>query len=348
MTFSSFGYLIGSLSGALYKWINRQLTIVTLCIVLATTIALVPHFNQLWILFVALVFNGIGGGTWDSNNNVWLVEMWPTFNAPLIQVSQFMYGLGTIIGPIIVSPYVHGDNTNTTNWSPEFRRKELTFPFALTGIIQAIVPVSLFVAFFVVRYRKNDCNKFSLSSANYCSEESTIEAIRPQQHDHPNVVTAETSIHVVLVSQVSNRRIKLFLMALCLAMYDAAEIAYFYFSPSMFQWMKPIEMPADEAAHVASILSAAYTIGRLCTAFISIKLKPDVIISYHFVIIFIGMNILYFGRDNRTTIIVGTIILGSFFGFLNTFPLLTCILYLSTFSFLSIKAMVSQQCGLQY
>ena len=74
VTFSSLGYLLGSLSGALYKWLNRQLTIVVLVAVLAVTTTLVPFYGRLWALFLAITLNGIGGGTWDSNNNVWIVE----------------------------------------------------------------------------------------------------------------------------------------------------------------------------------------------------------------------------------------------------------------------------------
>lgn len=74
VTFSSLGYLLGSLSGSLYRWLNRQLTIVVLVAVLAITTTLVPYYGHLWALFLAITLNGIGGGTWDSNNNVWIVE----------------------------------------------------------------------------------------------------------------------------------------------------------------------------------------------------------------------------------------------------------------------------------
>lgn len=57
-------------------------------------------------------------------------------------------GLGTIVGPIIVGPYVHGENgnstTNTTSsnstdtWTPEERKDQLKFPFGLTGAVQAV------------------------------------------------------------------------------------------------------------------------------------------------------------------------------------------------------------------
>jgi len=125
-------------------------------------------------------------------------------------------------------------------------------------------------------------------------------------------------------------------MALCLAIYDAAEINYFYFSPTMFQFLD-IHLSAEEAAYVSSVLSAAYTFGRLCTAFISIKLRPDVIIGYHFVIIVAAKLVLFFGRDSHTTIYVGTVVLGKLIYW-----------YKKLFQFSIFQVMASRQCGPQF
>ena len=108
---------------------------------------------------------------------------------------------------------------------------------------------------------------------------------------------------------VSRRKLKLILAALFLATYDGAEIGYFYYSPTMLQYMD-IKLTASVAAHVSSVLSAAYTSGRLLTAFISLKLKPDIIVSYHFVIILVAQVVLFIGRDNQTIIYIATAILG--------------------------------------
>lgn len=77
----------------------------------------------------------------------------------------------------------------------------------------------------------------------------------------------------------------------------------------MFQFLD-ISLPADESARVQSLLSAAYTFGRLLTAFISIKLQPDVIILYHYLIIALAHMTIFFGRDSRLCIYLGSVILG--------------------------------------
>ena len=73
------------------------------------------------------------------------------------------------------------------------------------------------------------------------------------------------------INSISNRKMKLILMAFCLAFYSSAELAYFNFSSTMFQFMD-ISLSAEDAAFVQSMLSAAYTFGRLFTAFISTKI----------------------------------------------------------------------------
>lgn len=146
--------------------------------------------------------------------------------------------------------------------------------------------------FFVNRYQKPK------TVTNY-EVASTIESVNNEEH-----------------SEIPNRLWKILLMALCLSAYGATEISYFYFSSTMFQYLEPLRFSAEQAAHIMSILSAAYTIGRLLTAFISMKISPDVIISYHYIIIAASFVFLYVFRAERIFIYIGTVFLGeSFFLF---------------------------------
>ena len=95
---------------------NRQLLLILFIILQSITITLLPGYSSLTMVFASLVFTGIGAGGWDSAVIIWLVDMWPTdiINGPLIQVSQFMYGLGSIAAPIIAAPFVYGDGNDRT------------------------------------------------------------------------------------------------------------------------------------------------------------------------------------------------------------------------------------------
>jgi len=137
---ASFGYLTGALAGWLYKWINRQMALIGFVSVFAVTIVFVPYYHRFFIALVAILFNGIGSGAWDSASGFWMVEMWPVGNAVMLQLMQFMFGCGTVVAPLLVAPYVNGETTKVNNKTitVEDRIHALTMPFALTGVVQMI------------------------------------------------------------------------------------------------------------------------------------------------------------------------------------------------------------------
>ena len=92
----------------------------------------------------------------------------------------------------------------------------------------------------------------------------------------------------------------------------AAEMGYIIFSSAMWQHLE-IQLHADEAAYILSILTATYTAGRLASALISLKVPPDFIISYHYAIILGALALLFFGRFNIKCIYAGNALLGKMF-----------------------------------
>lgn len=348
-TFASFGYMLGSLAGWAYRWINRQVLLILFIAVHALTIAIVPFCGHYIALFVVMTLNGIGAGAWDSSNSIWLVEMWPDLNSVTLQVSQFTFGVGTIIGPLLVAPFVYGEASNDTNSkafnvTAEERQHSLALPFAISGMLQIVgkdclqlfevisnliccphlVPVAFLVMYFMRPYKQNLISP-ALREAkrpsiyNTCNSRASFQSLHANvsQHSsrHPSIYLRPDD--VVDPDSVRYRFAKLSLCALAIAAYSSVEVNYFYFSPSYLQKLSD-PMSAAEAARVTSILATAYSTGRLLTAIISIKLVPDVIVSYHYVLFLVGQGIIYFGGSNRTCIYAGTIILG--FGFSAVWP----------------------------
>ena len=138
-TFSSLGYLLGSLSGPLFysRYCNRQLVISLLVVLIALTLGLLPHYGgHLWLLFLAFTVNGFGGGSWDSSCSVWIVEkrMWSgeRRSASAISALHTTYGVGSILGPLFVARYVFGTSGEV---DAETRRRSLTVPFAASAAI---------------------------------------------------------------------------------------------------------------------------------------------------------------------------------------------------------------------
>ncbi|CAG2106073.1 unnamed protein product [Medioppia subpectinata] len=60
-------------------------------------------------LYVCALITGIGGGAWDSGNQVWTIELWGSRSPSVLQLSQMMFGLGSVLAPLIAQPYVLGD-----------------------------------------------------------------------------------------------------------------------------------------------------------------------------------------------------------------------------------------------
>lgn len=137
-----FGFLIGSLVALTYKrWLNRQLTVICANILSMVVMTCVPFYSTIGIAFFAMVLNGFGMGVWVGSCNSWLVEMWPTGNAIILQLNYVMYGIGTIIAPSISAPFIYGkaevDQWNQTITIP-MRIQSLAVPFGFNGIVQLI------------------------------------------------------------------------------------------------------------------------------------------------------------------------------------------------------------------
>lgn len=113
------------------------------------------------------------------------------------------------------------------------------------------------------------------------------------------------------------RRSKLVLLALCYAFYMPTEGLYLGQSASMWQFLE-IKLTAQEAAQQLTLLGATFTGGRLLTALIALKLKPDLIMTYHYAIIIGSLLLLFFGRHDRMLITIGNCILG--FGYSAIYP----------------------------
>ena len=108
---------------------------------MAITSSSVPFTDQLWQYYLCALLYGLGAGAWTNANNVWLIEIWNKKSEQVLFLSQLMYGVGAIIGPLIDRPYLTGevrDNHTSVEVpiSGEERRYKLKTPFLVSGAIQ--------------------------------------------------------------------------------------------------------------------------------------------------------------------------------------------------------------------
>jgi len=134
--------------------------------------ALTPHSPNIWLLYLCFVLIGMSGGVWNNTLNVWVIEIWQKKSSPVLQLSHFMFGIGTIFGPLIDRPYLTGEqdldlmnqtfildlnstisNNNKTLFiiDESERKSKLKTPFLISGIIQ-IIGILLMLCFFVYLY----------------------------------------------------------------------------------------------------------------------------------------------------------------------------------------------------
>jgi MFS family permease len=124
--------------------------------VLSVGTALIPYCSNLIILYFCSWITQIGGGAWDNASSIWIIELWQQRNPAFLQFAQFMYGVGNIVGPLLVAPFLTGELRNetiTTNTSISTtqstisttdinltidRRPKLEIPFIIGGAIQSI------------------------------------------------------------------------------------------------------------------------------------------------------------------------------------------------------------------
>lgn len=82
---------------------------------MCATFIFIPLYGNVYWLLVSILFYGIGSGAWDSSTAPWLVEMWPRYKGTVLQLANGMYGLGTVVSPLLISPFAFGNVTATAN-----------------------------------------------------------------------------------------------------------------------------------------------------------------------------------------------------------------------------------------
>ncbi|CAG2103982.1 unnamed protein product [Medioppia subpectinata] len=91
------------------KYVNRQLVLIGLVLVMATATSMVPNSPHVTVLYACALAVGTCAGAWSNAKTVWLIEIWQTSNAPVLHLCSFLFGIGTIIGPLVDKQFVLGD-----------------------------------------------------------------------------------------------------------------------------------------------------------------------------------------------------------------------------------------------
>ena len=100
------------------------------------------------------------------------------------------------------------------------------------------------------------------------------------------------------------------IFALWLSTYCVMESTILMFGATYFQY-SPLKLSANKAAEMLSIISMASTAGRGISVFVAMKVRPQIMIGYHFAILYVSIGLLIlFGQHNLTMLWLTNVLIG--------------------------------------
>ena len=215
--------------------------------------------------------------------------------AAVLQLLQLCYGLGMIVGPVVVGPFLGGflaDNSALTAEMIASRRARLTVPYVICGAVQCggkqrrekfflctkmtsfLFSISVGLLLFLL---------YLLPSTRYSKTNTSTE-------DHEDDL--DLRLRTKPSSTINNRLLdspnhsrprllfSLFVMAV-LAFYNLAEANHLNFQTPYYQSLTGPNISASTAAEIASMTATAYTAGRGLSVLTASWLPSVALISGH-------------------------------------------------------------------
>ena len=325
-TVTSLGYCIGALVGGFaFQYLNRQLFVIIFMSITSLVCAFFPFSPSLIIFLTLGVVFSFGNGTLDVAQNTWYIEMWPEHSNSVLQLAQFMYGLGMIVAPIIEEPYLTGDPTenNATDHDTFIDFNSITGYDILT----------------LFHHHKRNVSGHHKHNISDHETHTITRHGRRMLLAKPFAVIGIVQLSAIILlmlmycykkyeppTQVENNNseTKLFesapkllnilmitLISMFLGFYISVEYCHFSYLVSYAQYK--MKMTASDGALLQSVQSASYTAMRAVGALIALKLSPEKMIIIHLAVV-IGSNVgLLFCSHSRTLFWVFNIVLGAGF-----------------------------------
>ena len=113
-TFLAIGFILGSIVVFSFKYVNRQIVLIASTTAISLSLGFMPHSLDLSVLFALTLLMGVGSAIVNVVANVWLTQLWQSDCAPILQIPGFTFGIGTVLSPVILKPYLLDLRTNST------------------------------------------------------------------------------------------------------------------------------------------------------------------------------------------------------------------------------------------
>ncbi|XP_054163520.1 sodium-dependent glucose transporter 1-like [Oppia nitens] len=330
-TVRSAGYTLGSLSGFLFNYINRQLAFVFFMSLMGVSLLLMPHCTSLFQLFSLGAINGFSIGSFDTAINVWILEMWGEQSGPYMQALHFTYGLGSFVAPLLCEPFLSSKvmighhikiedyiNTSATqDFDPNNTGVNITqfltddeirsnptliyIPYAFAGAMTIASAAAVLVLYAYKKYEPPTVEKTVYKIANNDNKDLIKNGNKISQLKNFIKTNIPSFNTIWLVS----------LGALFLTFFVGMEQMHLQFLPT-FAVNTDLNMSPSAAALVTSGAAAAFTVGRGLSIPLSLWLTPQVILYANHILMIAGMLILVvYANTSMVMMWTGNIILGA-------------------------------------
>ncbi|CAG2100945.1 unnamed protein product [Medioppia subpectinata] len=319
-------------------------------IILAVVIVLVPYCAYLWHLYLISFIMGIGYGVYFNSNNVWILELFEDNAGPIFQLSGFVYGIGTILGPLLYQSYVTGEivpltddniavaivetNGNATGggfvvdlpWIAINSTDTLAFDDDWEGLSstrRSQLKVPFFISGLLILiggvtllvlyiFRKYRINRVEIVKG--CDG--------PPGAD--SRVTGNTLYGKLII----------ILCMLLFSFHCASDDSYVQFAATYLQYI-PLGLSAGASAKIVSYMGLAFTLSQAVSVVVALKLRPHWMLGYHFLIMLAGILLMYFGKHSLGMMWAGILVMAVGIG--AVFPLI--------FSFMAQQIDVTDRIG---
>ncbi|KAJ8259512.1 hypothetical protein GJAV_G00170170 [Gymnothorax javanicus] len=339
-----FCILVGSSVGGLFKTTQKCAlsALFTSTLLISIVFALVPLCDRLLLLAVALAMSGLAMGVIDTIANIQLVKIYQKDSAVFLQVLHFFTGLGALVSPLIVDPFLSESNcvlgaenstsklrhlrnslgrTSVHNWSRYHLLTEgvvvtqISYAFWIMAIINLPVPILVFAL--MQREKALPCccgrskgprllDKDEMAMKPCSESKGEPENIPTEGHGSPFSCCSET------FSTPSPSAVGIYILAgLIVFMTDGLIGAYSVYVYS-YAVDPPMSLKHKTAGYLPSIFWAAITVGRLMSVPLSCRARPAHMLIANLAGMVSTALLLLLLYSDRVFLFVGTFFLGLF------------------------------------
>ncbi|CAG2166724.1 unnamed protein product, partial [Oppiella nova] len=318
----------------------------------------VTHYYTLFAIGTIIGSLCIGAGVIDIVQTVWLIEMWDSKSGSLLQLSEFGYGLGITIGPLIVEPFLVGDgncmnDTSAVNTTINYSHKLLP-PFLATGSLQILGAIMMLIMYLCHKYIPNTQSQDNQTGGHEVERpteqtyrrrytvqftDENIQQLKQVQLNtsgsyrrrfstfpvvDPSYVGSSGTYRLLVIgrrfstfpvvdpsyvgSSGTYRLLVIGLGAVCFATIINCESAYIDYSPTFFRYYSNVQ--GYKTAILLFVMTSSYTLTRACSIYVAYRVRPQYILSVHYVIVFTSLVLLSFANHNTILMWTGNVLFG--------------------------------------